>query len=48
MPPGIGTLRLADGIAPKGFLVETAGVAGAVGLTRFGGWRRYSASRSAP
>jgi allophanate hydrolase len=46
-PLGIGTLRLADGTAPKGFLVEVAGVAGATDITRFGGWRRYVASRSA-
>jgi len=46
-PLGIGTLRLADGTAPKGFLVEAAGVAGAVDITRFGGWRHYMASRAA-
>jgi allophanate hydrolase len=46
-PLGIGTLRLADGTAPKGFLVETAGVAGAADITQFGGWRRYLASRAA-
>ncbi|SDO28056.1 allophanate hydrolase [Methylobacterium phyllostachyos] len=46
-PLGIGTLRLADGTAPKGFLVESAGVAGAADITRFGGWRRYVASQAA-
>ncbi|MBE7246446.1 MAG: allophanate hydrolase, partial [Actinomycetospora chiangmaiensis] len=42
-PLGIGTLRLADGTAPKGFLVEAAGVADAADITPFGGWRRYVA-----
>jgi allophanate hydrolase len=46
-PLGIGTLRLADGTAPKGFLVEAAGVAGATDITRFGGWRSYMAGRAA-
>ena len=46
-PLAIGTLRLADGTTPKGFLVESAGVAGAVDITRFGGWRRYLASPAA-
>ena len=46
-PLGIGTLRLADGTAPKGFLVEAAGVAGAVDITQFGGWRGYMAGRAA-
>ncbi|MCJ2062147.1 allophanate hydrolase [Methylobacterium sp. J-088] len=46
-PLAIGTLRLADGSAPKGFLVESAGVTGAVDITQFGGWRPYVASRSA-
>jgi allophanate hydrolase len=45
-PLGIGTLRLADGTAPKGFLVEAAGVAGADDITQFGGWRGYVASRA--
>jgi allophanate hydrolase len=45
-PLGIGTLRLADGTAPKGFLVETAGLAGATDITRFGGWRAYLAGRA--
>ncbi|URD35252.1 allophanate hydrolase [Methylobacterium tardum] len=46
-PLGIGTLRLADGTAPKGFLVEAAGIADAADITRFGGWRGYTASRAA-
>ncbi|GLS73744.1 allophanate hydrolase [Methylobacterium tardum] len=46
-PLGIGTLRLADGTAPKGFLVEAAGIVDAADITRFGGWRGYTASRAA-
>jgi allophanate hydrolase len=46
-PLGIGTLRLADGTAPKGFLVEAAGIVDAADITRFGGWRGYRASRAA-
>ncbi len=46
-PLGIGTLRLADGTAPKGFLVEAAGLEGAADITRFGGWRAYLAGRAA-
>ena len=40
-PLGIGTLRLADGTAPKGFLVEPEGLAGAKDITALGGWRAY-------
>jgi allophanate hydrolase len=43
-PLGIGTLRLADGTTPKGFLVEPEGLAGAEDISRFGGWRAYIAS----
>lgn len=46
-PLGIGTLRLSDGTAPKGFLVEAAGIAGAADITGFGGWRGYMAGRAA-
>ncbi|MER2269828.1 allophanate hydrolase [Methylobacterium oxalidis] len=46
-PLAIGTLRLSDGTAPKGFLVETAGLAGARDITEHGGWRRYLASGQA-
>ncbi|AWN37183.1 allophanate hydrolase [Methylobacterium radiodurans] len=46
-PLGIGTLRLADGTAPKGFLVEAAGLAGALDITQSGGWRSYLAGRGA-
>jgi allophanate hydrolase len=43
-PLGIGTLRLADGTAPKGFLVEPEGLAGAQDISHLGGWRAYIAS----
>jgi allophanate hydrolase len=46
-PLGIGTLRLADGTTPKGFLAEPQGIIGAEDITRFGGWRRYTASIAA-
>ena len=39
----IGTLILADGSAPKGFLVEPVGLEGAEDITRFGGWRAFMA-----
>lgn len=47
-PLCIGTLRLADGSTPKGFLVEPAGLIGAIDVSTFGGWRAYIASLSAP
>ena len=43
-PLGIGTLRLADGSRPKGFLAEPAGLEGARDITGYGGWRAYAAS----
>jgi allophanate hydrolase len=43
-PLSIGTLFLADGTRPKGFLVEPAGLVGAIDITRFGGWRAYLAA----
>jgi allophanate hydrolase len=42
-PLSIGTLFLADGTRPKGFLVEPAGLLGASDITRFGGWRAFQA-----
>ncbi|UMY19864.1 allophanate hydrolase [Methylobacterium organophilum] len=42
-PLGIGTVRLADGTAPKGFLVEAEGVTGAADITESGGWRAFLA-----
>ncbi len=46
-PLCIGTLELEDGTRPKGFLVEPAGLAGAVEITRHGGWRAYVAAQNA-
>ncbi len=43
-PLCIGTLRLADGTMPKGFLVEPEGLQGAEEIGRFGGWRAFVAS----
>jgi hypothetical protein len=40
-PLCIGTLLFADGTAPKGFLVEPEGLAGAEEISRFGGWRAF-------
>jgi allophanate hydrolase len=45
-PLSIGTLRLADGRAVKGFLVEAEGVDGARDISSFGGWRDYINSRA--
>ena len=42
-PLSVGTLRLADGTAPKGFLVEAEGVVGAEEIGRYGGWRGFLA-----
>jgi allophanate hydrolase len=44
-PLGIGTLRLSDGGAVKGFLVEAEAVKTAEDISRFGGWRAYLAAR---
>ena len=47
-PLGIGTLRFADGSTAKGFVVEAQAVAGALDVSRFGGWRAFLAfSRAA-
>ena len=43
-PLGIGTLLLADGSRPKGFLVEPEAVRGAQDVSSFGGWRAFIAS----
>ena len=40
-PLAIGTIVLEDGSTVKGFLCETAGLAGAVDITALGGWRAY-------
>ena len=46
-PLGIGTLRLADGSTPKGFLVEPQGIIGARDITSLGSWRRFIAELTA-
>jgi allophanate hydrolase len=46
-PLGIGTLLLADGSRPKGFLCEAEAVHGAENISAFGGWRAYMAARTA-
>lgn len=43
-PMTIGTVELADGRQVCGFLVERYAVEGAPDITRFGGWRAYTAS----
>lgn len=40
-PLGIGSVQLEGGATVKGFICETAGIAGAEDITRFGGWRAY-------
>ena len=47
-PLSIGTLRLSDGRAVKGFLVESDAVAGATDISSFGGWRNYLAEAKVP
>jgi allophanate hydrolase len=42
-PLGIGTVLLDDGTAPKGFLVEAAGLDEATDISRLGGWRNFVA-----
>ncbi len=45
-PLGIGTIRLADGTTPKGFLCEAAALGDALDISSFGGWRSYLAAAS--
>jgi allophanate hydrolase len=40
-PLSIGTVRLADGTAPKGFLVEAQATIGARDISDLGGWRAF-------
>lgn len=42
-PLCIGTLLLADGSRPKGFLAEAEGLQGAEEISRHGGWRAFLA-----
>ena len=44
-PLGLGTVRLADGTTPKGFLVEAEGINGAEDISQYGGWRGYLAAK---
>ena len=41
-PLSIGTVRLADGVHPKGFLLEAAGTAGATDISALGSWRNFA------
>ncbi|MFZ4809107.1 MAG: allophanate hydrolase [Hyphomicrobiaceae bacterium] len=45
-PLGLGTLLLADGSRPKGFVVESVAVAEAEDVSSFGGWRAVMESRT--
>lgn len=45
-PLGIGTLRLADGTAPKGFLAEPEALRGAEDVSSHGGWRAFITARA--
>lgn len=45
-PLGIGTLRLDDGTAVKGFVCEAHAVADALDITSFGGWRSWLAAKA--
>jgi allophanate hydrolase len=44
-PLGLGRVKLADGSAPLGFLVEAEATRGAEDISAFGGWRAYLAQR---
>jgi allophanate hydrolase len=46
-PLSIGTVRLKDGRAVKGFLVEAADINGAREISAFGGWRAFVANAAA-
>ncbi|MEO1467722.1 MAG: allophanate hydrolase [Pseudomonadota bacterium] len=46
-PLGLGTVRLADGTRPKGFVCEQAGVEGAEDVTHLGSWRTVIARQAA-
>jgi allophanate hydrolase len=46
-PLSIGTVLLADGTAPKGFLCERAGTVGARDVSALGDWRRVLAEAAA-
>jgi allophanate hydrolase len=44
-PLGLGKVELDDGRWETGFICEACGIEGAADISRFGGWRRYLASR---
>lgn len=46
-PLGIGTLSLADGTSPKGFLVEAEAIRAAEDISAYGGWRAFIAAKAA-
>jgi allophanate hydrolase len=46
-PLGIGTVLLADGTAPKGYLCEAEAARTAPDISRYGGWRAYCAAAPA-
>jgi allophanate hydrolase len=46
-PLAIGTVRLADGSAPKGFMVESAAISGAEDISSYGGWRSFTRQMTA-
>ena len=46
-PLGIGTVLLADGTSPKGFLCEAIALDGAQDISALGGWRAYVLSLAA-
>lgn len=45
-PLGIGTLQLADGTRPKGFLCEGEATRGAKHISSYGGWRAFIAAQA--
>lgn len=45
-PLGVGTLLLADGSRPKGFLCEAEAVTDAEDISAFSGWRAYMAAKT--
>jgi len=45
-PLGIGTVKLADGRAVKGFVVEPVAIEGARDISSFGGWRAFMAEKT--
>lgn len=46
-PLALGTVRLADGSAVKGFVCEPVGIEGAREITHLGGWRRFVEKKGA-